>query len=61
LPQQVTRKEEGQQFADNTLWSLILPHFTEKGLNSLTQFLGEEKMKSIGEPFELTMNELLSI
>lgn len=61
LPQQVTLAKKNQGFADNTLWSLILPYLTEKGILALTQYLGPEKMQSIGQPFALTMTHLLPI
>ena len=61
LPQQITRANEDQPYADNTLWSLILPYLTEKGHQSLIQYLGEANMKAIGTPFSTTMNELLAI
>jgi len=61
LPQQVTLDNKDQGFADNTLWSLILPYLTDKGYLALTQYLGAEKMATIGQPFALTMNHLLPI
>ena len=61
LPQQVTLENKDQGFADNTLWSLILPYLTDKGNLALTQYLGAKNMESIGLPFALTMNHLLPI
>ena len=61
LPQQATLKKINQHVANNLLWSLLVPHLTDKGLESLTRYLGEEKMQSIGKPFDPIMNELLHI
>lgn len=38
------------------IWSLILPHFTEKGVQSFITFFGQEFYDSLGEPFNVHVN-----
>lgn len=37
---------------DKMMWSLLLPHFTEKGIESFKQYFGEEYFQSLGLAFE---------
>lgn len=48
---EVNKKDEGPK----VIWSLILPHFTEKGIASFKSFFGNEFYESIGEPFEVDL------
>ena len=36
---------------DKLAWSLILPHFTEKGLNAFKSHFGEEYFQSLGTSY----------
>lgn len=38
------------------IWSLILPHFTEKGVQSFITFFGKEFYESLGAPFNVQVN-----
>jgi len=38
------------------IWSLILPHFTDKGVQSFITFFGKEFYESLGEPFNVKLN-----
>ncbi|MEZ4885643.1 MAG: TetR/AcrR family transcriptional regulator [Chitinophagales bacterium] len=57
LPQQTIRKVKKRDEVMKVVWSLILPHFTLKGIESFKSFFGEDFYNSMGEPFEV--NNLL--
>ncbi|MEM1120418.1 MAG: TetR/AcrR family transcriptional regulator, partial [Bacteroidota bacterium] len=52
LPQQAIRKIQDETEVARVTWSLILPHFTPKGIESFKAFYGEEFYKNIGQPFK---------
>lgn len=57
LPQLAIRKErEKKDDAAKVIWSLILPHFTEKGVESFKSFFGKAYFDSIGKPFKVELN-----
>jgi len=53
LPQQAIRKVDDKEEVIKVVWSLILPHFTPKGIESFKAFFGEEFYGSIGAPFSV--------
>jgi len=61
LSQQVNRGDVSEEMADKALWSLIIPHLTEKGRKALTKFLGEDMMTNMGDPFEFSIEHLVNI
>ena len=38
LPQQVIRGEKSKEDGERLIWSILIPHFTEKGIKSFTKF-----------------------
>lgn len=46
------RKSDDKTSWDKLVWSLILPYFTEKGLQSFKEHFGENYYKSLGENFQ---------
>jgi AcrR family transcriptional regulator len=59
LPQQVLRGTTSAGDAERTVWSMILPHFTAKGIAVFKKYYGEEFLQSIGPPFEFPADEVL--
>lgn len=53
--QQVIRDVEDSEEGTKVIWSLILPHFTEKGIESFKAFFGADFYDSIGEPFKVDL------
>ena len=53
LPQQTIRKVNKEEEVMKVVWSLILPHFTPKGIESFKAFFGDEFYNSLGEPFSV--------
>lgn len=60
LSQQVIRGEKSREDGEKLIWSILLPHFTEKGIQSFKSFFGKEYYESLGETFELDIQNLLS-
>lgn len=50
--QQRTFGEDNTEDAGIMVWSLLLPYFTEKGLNAFKKYFGIKYYKNIGLPFE---------
>jgi len=55
-PQQAVRKVTDAPELRKVVWSLILPHFTEKGIQSFKAFFGDEFFHTIGKPFDVDVN-----
>lgn len=53
--QQLIHEDGRQQDGEKKIWSLLLPHLTEKGLASFKKFFGEDYFKSLGNAFEMDM------
>lgn len=58
LPQQTIRKVFDETENRRIVWSLILPHFTTKGIQSFEAHFGTAFYKSIGKPFKVTLDEV---
>ena len=56
LPQQTIRKITDETEVAKVTWSLILPHFTQKGINAFKAFYGEAYYNNIGKPFKEDLN-----
>jgi AcrR family transcriptional regulator len=59
LSQQIIREDFSEKIGDRVLWSLLLPYLTEKGKEALEKYLGEAFMDSMGEAFELSIEEMI--
>lgn len=61
LPQQVIRGEKTTMDGDQMIWSLVLPHLTDKGVKSFQKYFGRDVMENLGEPFTLDIETLVRI
>ena len=55
LNQQKVRGEKTNKSGEDgemKIWSMLLPHFTEKGLKAFRNFFGEDYLKKMGESFK---------
>ncbi|MEM6722503.1 MAG: TetR/AcrR family transcriptional regulator [Bacteroidota bacterium] len=43
---------------EKMIWSMLLPHFTEKGIKAFKDFFGVDYFNSLGEPFDNELNKL---
>ncbi|MCP4124743.1 MAG: TetR/AcrR family transcriptional regulator [Bacteroidetes bacterium] len=60
LPQQIIRGEKTNQDGERMIWSILIPHFTDKGLDSFKSFFGKEYYENLGDPFEVDLDSLIS-
>lgn len=61
LPQQVIRGEKKTSDAEKLIWSMILPHLTEKGLNNFKKFFGQDYTDNLGKPFATSVENMITI
>lgn len=59
LPQQIIQGNTSGDDAEKTVWSMILPHFTSKGIAVFKKHFGEEFLNAIGPAFDVEQYELL--
>jgi AcrR family transcriptional regulator len=60
LSQQIIRGEKTKEDGEKLIWSMLIPHFTDKGVAVFKSFFGEEYYNSLGEPFQLDIHKLIS-
>ena len=60
LPQQIIRGEKTGEDGEKMIWSILLPHFTDKGIQSFKSFFGADYFESLGEPFEIDLSSLVT-
>lgn len=60
LAQQIIRGEKTGEDGEAMIWSMLIPHFTEKGLKSFTSFFGEDYLEKIGQPFEADIENYIT-
>jgi AcrR family transcriptional regulator len=53
LAQQVIRGEKTGEDGEKMIWSILLPHFTPKGVEAFKAFFGESYYDSLGAPFQV--------
>lgn len=56
VAQQSIRFVQDNEQAEKMVWATIIPHFTEKGLNSFKEYYGEKYLEDMGEPIQTHMN-----
>ena len=59
LAQQIIRGEKTVEDGEKMIWSILIPHFTEKGIQSFRRFFGDDYFNSLGKPFEEYMKSLI--
>jgi AcrR family transcriptional regulator len=59
LSQQIIRGEKTREDGEKLIWSMLLPHFTAKGVQAFKRFFGEDYFNSLGDPFEPEAQSLL--
>lgn len=59
LPQRMLRGEVSGEDAEKTVWSMIVPHFTEKGINVFKKYYGAAFIEELGPPFEFSPEDVM--
>lgn len=60
LPQQIIRGEKTEEDGEKMIWSILVPHFTEKGIQSFINFFGKPFYQNLGEPFQMDLEQMIS-
>ncbi len=58
--QQMIRGDKTKEDGEKVIWSLLLPHLTEKGMASFKKFFGEDYLSSLGEGFDQSMESYIN-
>jgi len=59
LAQQIIRGEKTEEDGEKMIWSIMIPHFTEKGLKAFKNFFGEEYCNDLGQPFDVDISQFI--
>lgn len=59
LSQQITRGDKTIADAEKIIWSLVIPHMTEKGFAAFKEFYGANFYEALGSPFEVSTKSFL--
>ena len=60
LAQQNIRGSKTKEDGERLVWSMLLPHFTEKGIKAFKAFFGEDYLAQLGQPFEVDIDKVIS-
>lgn len=60
LPQQIIRGEKTQTDGEKLIWSVLIPHLTKKGIDNFKKFFGQQYLDSLGQPFEMDIESIIS-
>lgn len=62
LNQQLIRGDKTNSFeeAEKKIWTMLIPHFTEKGIHSFIKFFGQEYYENLGKPFATAIENLVN-
>lgn len=60
LAQQIIRGDKTETDGEKLIWSMLMPHFTEKGVEAFKDFFGTTYYENLGDPFEMDLSELIA-
>ncbi len=60
LAQQTIRGTKTKEDGEMLVWSMLLPHFTEKGIKAFIAFFGADYLEKVGKPFEVGIDNFIS-
>lgn len=60
LAQQIIRGEKTKEDGEALIWSILIPHFTEKGKREFSTFFGTDYLETLGEPFDASIENYIS-
>jgi AcrR family transcriptional regulator len=59
LPQRLLRGEISGEDAERTVWSMIIPHFTKKGIGVFKKYFSGDFIDHLGPPFEFSSDDVM--
>jgi len=60
LSQKSVRGKNKKEDGEKLIWSLLIPHMTEKGIASFKKFFGEKYFETLGPPFDFNIQSYIS-
>jgi len=60
LTQKTIRGEKKSEDAEAIIWSMLIPHFTEKGIKTFKLFFGEDYLDNLGEKFDPNIENFIN-
>ncbi|MEL6864682.1 MAG: TetR/AcrR family transcriptional regulator [Bacteroidota bacterium] len=60
LSQQIIRGERSKEDGEKMIWSILIPHFTDKGLMAFKAFFGEDYYNSLGDAFQPDLSKFIA-
>ncbi len=51
---------KNKENAEAMIWSMLIPHFTKKGIKAFTTYFGKDYLEKLGEPFEDSIENYIS-
>ena len=60
LSQKTIRGEKKSEDAEAIIWSMLIPHFTEKGIKSFESFFGKDYLENLGESFDANIDNFIN-
>ena len=57
--QQINSGEMSIENLEVLMWSIIYPHFTEKGRQAFYMFFGDDIMNKLGKPFDTNVQNFI--
>ncbi|MFK7772668.1 MAG: TetR/AcrR family transcriptional regulator [Saprospiraceae bacterium] len=58
--QNIVRNTSKNEDGEKVIWSLLLPHFTPKGVKAFKNYFGENYFNQMGEAFQFDINKYIS-
>lgn len=58
--QNIVRNTSKTEDGEQVIWSLLLPHFTPKGIKAFKKYFGEDYFNQLGTPFQFDINQYIS-
>ncbi len=59
VSQETVRKVGSKEEAEKMIWSTIIPHFTDKGMQAFIQYYGKSYLQNIGRPINKEVKQNL--
>ncbi|MEM7038434.1 MAG: TetR/AcrR family transcriptional regulator [Bacteroidota bacterium] len=59
LPQKLLRGEVTAETAEKAVWSMIIPHFTDKGIAVFKKYFGENFLEDLGPAFHINPDDVM--
>ena len=53
-------RDKTESDGEKLIWTMLIPHFTDKGIQAFKDFFGTAYYENLGDPFEIDISELIA-